>query len=236
MVLLKILFLPLSFFFEIIFCSSTFLTEISQISIPQLNKVESSLKTNKKDASFYHSIPKVSMQDQKKAAVSFYNQGVIALNKGEENTAQLAFEKSFYNYLYFPAYKALKSMGHSATLLPFVWHIIMGIYGLVSLVWIFLLFLRKVSFRVKVKTFIIWSLSMMFFIGFHVLAFQPKGRSLRTFELKNAPLTNAFAVELLEKGESFWVLKSKGEWVKIKTGQNQKKGWALKENLYFTRD
>ena len=147
----------------------------------------------------------------------------------------LPLKNPFYNYLYFPAYKALKFMGFSVTAGPFLYHIFIGIYGIFSLILVFLLFLRKVSLGIKIKTLILWSLPALLFASIFVFVLKPKGRILQTFELKNAPLADAFSVGLQEKGKFFQILKSKGKWVKIKTSQNQK-GWALKENLYFTRD
>lgn len=236
MILFKILFLCLPFFLELISFSYIFLTKADQISASQLNNSKTPLKMEKNNI-FPHSnsILKIKKGDAKKAAVSLYNQGVIALNKGEKDKAQLVFEKSFYNYMYFPAYKALKFMENPATLTPLVWHVTMGIYGLISFIFVFLLVIKKTSLRVKIKVFAIWFLSVIFIFSFYVLALKPTGRALKAFKLKNAPLEGAFSIGSQEKGEPFQALKLQGIWVKIKTSQKQK-GWTLKENLYFTRD
>ena len=207
-----------------------------QINTFQPENPETPLKINKtKELSPSQDKNSVLKVKKGQIAVSLYNQGVAALNRGERDKAGLFFEKSFYNYMYFPAYKALKFLGRSVTLISLFWHISIGIYSLISLILIFLLIVKKPSLKIKIKTFIIWFFLIMIFFVSHVLLLKPKGRVLKAFELKNAPLEGAFSMGSLEKGEPFQALKIKGNWVKIKVSEKQK-GWTLKDNLYFIRE
>ena len=181
--------------------------------------------------------PKDHKKNQRKEseALWLYNQGVTELSQGREFQAKLLLEKAFYGYLFFPAYKALSSMGLSVSFTPFIWHFALGVYGIFSLLLVWFLIAKKSLPKTKIKLFSLWILLLASFGVFKILYVKPQGQALKSFALKSSPFEEAFSVGSLEKGENFVALKREGIWIKVKSQENQK-GWALKENLFFTRE
>lgn len=168
-------------------------------------------------------------------ALWLYNQGVTELSQGREFQAKLFLEKAFYGYLFFPAYKALSSMGLSVSFIPFIWHFTLAVYGLFSLFLVWFLIAKKSLLKVKIKSFSLWILLLASLGVFKILYLKPQGRALKSSSLKSSPFEEAFSVGSLEKGGNFVALKREGGWIKVKSQKNQK-GWTLKENLFFTRE
>ena len=195
--------------------------------------------TEKQNISSYNKTPgkikKELHQQSKSDAVILYNQGVTELSLGEKDQALLFFEKAFYNHFFFPAWQALKFLDTPVSFVSLVWHFIMGVYGIVSLILIWFLIAKKPSVKTRSKVFFFWILLLAGLSGFNIQFLKPKGRALKSFELKNAPLKGAFSLANYQRGESFVALKTQGNWVKIKTRKKQK-GWILKKNLYFTQE
>ena len=207
-----------------------------EISIaPPVPDLETKPTSSKQTNSHISGLKNTKNQRSDSRAISLYNLAVSELSFDKKDTALLFFERAFYNYLFFPAFKALKFMESPVTFVPLIWHFIMGFYAITSLFLIWFLIAKKTSFKTRIKAFAFWSVLLAALGAFGTFGLKSKGRSLKSFELKNAPLEGAFLIATYKKGEPFVALKSKGIWVKIKTNQNQK-GWTLRENLYFTQD
>lgn len=162
-----------------------------------------------------------------------YNQGLDALSLGDTDKALWIFERALYQYLYFPALKALKSMKSEIELSPIIWHFGIVIYAIASLFLIWVLMIRKTSFKSRLRIVFIWSLALSGVFISGLFSLRPRGRVIKAIELKNAPLEQAIQIGAIEKGQAFVTLKMEGEWIKIKTTKNQR-GWVLRENLFFT--
>ena len=192
--------------------------------------------TSSKHANSHNSASeKIKNQQPESRAITLYNLAVSELSLDKKDMALLFFERAFYNYLFFPALEALNFLESPVSFIPLIWHSIMGIYAITSLFLIWFLIVRKTSLKTRIKAFVFWSLILTALGAFNTFGLKPKGRSIKSFELKNAPLKGAFLLATYKKGEPFIALKTKGIWVKIKTSQNQR-GWTLRKNLYFTQD
>ena len=165
----------------------------------------------------------------------FYNQGIQRLKKGKEQAALPFLQKSFYRYLFFPAYQALSRLQHPPRLWPVLWHITAGLYGLFTIFW--LGFLLKKS-AVSSASFLLKGV-MGWFLGMAILALsaffslQKRAGALTELEGHSAPFAESAVLWTLPEGADVRVLKTDKQWVQIKTAEGQK-GWVKLKNLLFT--
>ena len=165
----------------------------------------------------------------------FYNRGIQLLKEGKEPSALPFFQKSFYQYLFFPAYKVLVRLDHPPVLWPFLWQAVAALYGLFSLVWLVFL-LKKTSstptpFLLKGVIFWFSGVAILALLGFFSL--QKRAGALVDIEGRSAPFQEAAVLWTAPAGSDVAVLKNRDQWVQTRTGTGQK-GWVKAKNLLFT--
>ena len=165
----------------------------------------------------------------------FYNKGIQRLKEGKEQTALPFLQKSFYRYLFFPAYQALSHLKRPPRLWPVLWHITAGLYGLFTIFWLGFLLKRS---AVSPASFLLKGV-MGWFFGVAILALsaffslQKRAGALAKLEGRNAPFAESSVLWTLPEGADVTVLKTDKQWVQIKTAGGQK-GWVRSKNLLFT--
>ena len=165
----------------------------------------------------------------------FYNRGIQLLKEGQKQSALPVLQKSFYQYLFFPAYKILAHLGHPPSLWPFLWQILALLYGLFSLIW-FVFLLKKTAsaptpFLLKGVVFWVSGLAILIFMGFFSL--QKRAGALAEIKGYSAPFAESAVLWTVPEGSDVKILKTGYGWVQAQTDAGQK-GWVETHNLLFT--
>ena len=172
---------------------------------------------------------------QGKGNLYFYNRGIQLLKERKEPSALPFLQKSFYQYLFFPAYQALTHLGHSPTLWPVLWHILAVLYGLFSLVWLIFLLKKTAAaptpFLLKGVIFWFSGLAVLALLGFFSL--QKRAGAVAEIKGHSAPFAESAVLWTVPEGSDIKILKTGRGWVQAQTGTGQK-GWVEVRNLLFT--
>ena len=172
---------------------------------------------------------------QGKGNLFFYNRGIQLLKEGKELSALPFLQKSFYQYLFFPAYQVLARLDHPPALWPFLWHIAAVLYGVFSLFWLFFLLKKTAaapsSFFLKGVIFWFSGLAVLALLGFFSL--QKRAGALAEIKGHSAPFAESAVLWTAPEGSDTTILKTGRGWVQVQTGMGQK-GWVKVKNLLFT--
>ena len=172
---------------------------------------------------------------QERGNLYFYNRGIQLLKEGKEPSALPFFQKSFYQYLFFPAHKVLVHLDHPPILWPFLWQAAAVLYGLFSLIWLLIL-LKKTSSSptpLLFKGVIFWfsGVAVLALLGFFSL--QKRAGALVDLEGRSAPFREAVVLWTAPAGSDVIVLENRDQWVQTQMNTGQK-GWVEAKNLLFT--
>ena len=173
--------------------------------------------------------------ENRRGNLYFYNKGIQLLKEGKEASARPFLQKSFYQYLFFPAYQTLVRLERPPVLWPFLWHIAAVLYGLFSLAW--LIFLLKKAAAVPplflLKGVIFWfsGLAVLALLGFFSL--QKRAGTLAEIKGHSAPFAESSVLWTAPEGSDIKILKTGRGWVQAQTDTGQK-GWVRTKNLLFT--
>ncbi|MCY4512406.1 MAG: SH3 domain-containing protein [Bdellovibrionales bacterium] len=172
---------------------------------------------------------------QKAGNLYFYNRGIQLLKEGQKQSALPFLQKSFYQYLFFPAYKNLVHLGHPPVLWPFLWQALALLYGLFSLFWFVFLLKRTVSAPTPflLKGMVSWfsGLAVLALLGFFSL--QKRAGALTEIKGHSAPSSESVELWTAPGGADVKILKMGHGWVQIQINTGQK-GWVEEKNLLFT--
>lgn len=164
----------------------------------------------------------------------FYNKGIQLLKEGKEPSALPFFQKSFYQYLFFPAYKVLIHLNHPPVLWPFLWQAAAVLYALFSLIWLLILLKKTSSLTpLLLKGVIFWfsGVAVLALLGFFSL--QKRAGALVDIEGRSAPFQEAVVLWTAPAGSDVIVLENRDQWVQTRMSTGQK-GWVKAKNLLFT--
>lgn len=172
---------------------------------------------------------------QKKGNDYFYNEGIQLLKTGQEQSALPFLQKSFYQYLFFPAYRILTHLGHPPSLWPFLWQVLALLYGTFSLIWFVFLLKKTASAPTPflLKGVILWvsGLAILTFMGFFSL--QKRAGALAEIKGYSAPFAESAVLWTAPEGSDVKILKTGYGWVQAQTDTGQK-GWVETHNLLLT--
>ena len=157
------------------------------------------------------------------------------LKEGQKESALPFLQKSFYQYLYFPAYKVLVHLGYPPVLRSFLWQALALLFGLFSLFW-FIFLLKKTALTPTpflLKGVVSWfsGLAVLALLGF--FSVQKRAGALTEIKGRSAPSPESVELWTAPEGSDVKVLKTGHGWVQIQINTGQK-GWVEEKNLLFT--
>lgn len=173
-------------------------------------------------------------QNNLESPLSLYNQAVLEISNNQIQKAFPLLQKSFYQHLFVPSYFVLKKYENAPYLGPFLWHILMLFFTLLSFLLSYFILLKKgltISFKLKGITFWFFSLTILSLSGFFIL--KTRISNTASLGLKENPLEDSETVLQIQKGSDLVLIDRHGDWLKIKT-KGKKIGWINFENIIFT--
>ena len=165
-----------------------------------------------------------------KSTSEIYNQALPLLEEEEsKDMAFLILKRLAYERLFIPSYLELQKRGQSFSFLPLLWHGSLFLLALLSLLFVFLYWLKPSPLTLK-KTFVSLGL-FAWILGIGLVFLKPIASVIKVTSLKTTPFASSGDLMKLTPQDELKVLEVKKAWVKVK--KREQSGWVKNEELFY---